>query len=529
MSLMSRRTLLENTAKGGVALGAGTLLASCGGSSSSSSQTSTAGQSSSAAGTPKHGGTLHAGLTGGSSSDTLDPNHLVNNLDLARLTNLYEGLTWLNAQGQVYLRLAEEMTPNHNATLWTIRLRKGVTFHNGKDLTADDLIFTLKRIVNPKSPGVAAPLMHGIDASGIKKVDTHTITVPFSKPYSTFPETLAGNISSAVLPVGFDPSKPVGTGPFKYVSFTPGQQSIFARNENYWDSPLPYLDQLVMTDFQDETSQVNALLSGQVDVINLLSQATIGTVTGSGKKVVISPGGGFNPFTMRVDVEPFKDARVRQAFRLAVDRQKMLDTVFGGHGTIGNDIFSIWSSDYDHGIPQRAYDPEQAKSLLKAAGHEKLSIELVTAPIAQGVVSMAQVYAQQAAAASINVTVRQLTVTDYFGPNYLKWVFAQDFFPYLPYLSQVLQSMVPGATFNETHYDNPRYNSLFAQALATVDAAKRTEIAHEMQMIDYNEGSYIIPFFPAVIDGYAPNVSGIVASKTGGSFNDWDFEHMWLS
>ena len=263
-----------------------------------------AGQSSSAAGTPKHGGTLHAGLTGGSSSDTLDPNHLVNNLDLARLTNLYEGLTWLNAQGQVYLRLAEEMTPNHNATLWTIRLRKGVTFHNGKDLTADDLIFTLKRIVNPKSPGVAAPLMHGIDASGIKKVDTHTITVPFSKPYSTFPETLAGNISSAVLPVGFDPSKPVGTGPFKYVSFTPGQQSIFARNENYWDSPLPYLDQLVMTDFQDETSQVNALLSGQVDVINLLSQATIGTVTGSGKKVVISPGGW---------LQPLHDARRRRA------------------------------------------------------------------------------------------------------------------------------------------------------------------------------------------------------------------------
>ena len=284
-----------------------------------------------------------------------------------------------------------------------------------------------------------------------------------------------------------------------------------------------------MTDFQDETSQVNALLSGQADVINLLSQATLGTVTGSGKKIVISPGGGLTRSRCASTSSRSKTPGSRQAFRLAVDRQKMLDTVFGGHGTIGNDIFSIWSSDYDHSIPQRAYDPEQAKSLLKAAGHEELLIEPATAPIAQGVVSMAQVYAQQAAAASINVTVRQLTVTDYFGPNYLKWVFAQDFFPYLPYLSQVLQSMVPGATFNETHYDNPRYNSLFAQALATVNVAKRTEIAHEMQMIDYNEGSYIIPFFPAVIDGYAPNVSGIVPSKTGGSFNDWDFEHMWLS
>jgi peptide/nickel transport system substrate-binding protein len=525
MSLITRRSLLENAAKGGLALGAGGLIAA----SSFPAKSSAATTGASTSGTPKPGGTLHAGLTGGSSSDTCDPNTIVNNTDYCRAANLYEGLVWLTADAQMYYRLAEEMTPNKDATVWTIRLRQGVTFHNGKDLTADDLIFSINRVVNPKSPGEAANALHGIIASRMKKLDNRTITVPFSAPYSTFPESLANNITVYIVPVGFDPKKPIGTGPFKLQSFTPGQQTILARNANYWNAPLPYLDQVIMTDFADETSQVNALLSGSVDVVNLLSQSTIGSVTGEGKKVVISDGGGWNPFTMRVDQAPFTDVRVRQAFRLAVDREAMLKTVFGGHGTIGNDIFAIWSPDYDHSIPQRQYDPEQAKSLLKAAGHEKLSITLVTGDIAQGVINMAEVYAQQASAAGISAKLSEVTVTDFYGPNYLKWVFAQDYWYYAPYFPQVNQATLPASPFNECHFDNPKYNSLYTQGLATLNVNLRTEIAHEMQMIDYNEGGYIIPFFPAVIDGYLPNVNGIVESKTGSSFNNWDLEHIWKS
>ena len=122
MSLISRRTLLENAAKGGLVLSAGSLLAACG-SSASSSSSATSGTKAASTGTPRHGGTLHVGLTGGSSSDTLDPNSLLNNADYARASKLYESLVWTNAQGQAYLRLADEMTPNKDATVWTIRLR----------------------------------------------------------------------------------------------------------------------------------------------------------------------------------------------------------------------------------------------------------------------------------------------------------------------------------------------------------------------------------------------------------------------
>lgn len=522
MSLITRRNLLENAAKGGFALSAAGLIAACGSSSAPSS-------SSAPRSAPKRGGSLRGGLIGGSSSDTIDPKSPVNVTDYARVAQLFEGLVWLNAGAQQYNRLAEEMTPSKDATVWTIRLRKGLTFHNGKDVTADDLIFSINRVVDPKAPGEAANALHGIDARAMKKVDSRTIQVPFSKPYSTLPQALATNVTVYVVPTDFDPKKPVGTGPFKYQSFTPGQQSVFVRNENYWNHPLPYLDTLTLTNFADQTSQLNALLSGQADVINELSQSVLGTVTGSGKKAVISPGGGWNPFTMRVDQPPFTDVRVRQAFRYAIDRPKMLDTVFGGHGTLGSDVFAIWDPEYDRSLPQRTHDPERARSLLKQAGHENLTIQLVTADIAQGSTDMAQVFAQQAASANIKVNLRKTTVTEFYGPNYLKWPFAQDFWYYAPYFAQISQATLPTSPFNETHFANPRYIKLYEQALATLDDTKRTEIAHEMQMIDYNEGGYIIPFFPPVIDGYSPSVNGIVSSKTGGSFNNWDFAHLWVS
>jgi peptide/nickel transport system substrate-binding protein len=527
MSMITRRTLLENAAKGGVALGAGGLLASCGSSSSPSS--SSASTTSGPAAAPKHGGTLRVGMTGGSSSDTLDPNTIVNNTDYPRIANIYDALVWPDANGVPQLRVAEEITPNKDATVWTIRLRKGILFHNGREATADDLIFSIHRVINPKTPGEAANTMRGLNVAGVKKLDRYTISLPFAQPYSTFFESQGSAITVYLIPTDFDVKHPIATGPFKLKSFTPGQQTVLARNEHYWNQPLPYLDQVIMTDYSDETSQVNALLGGQVDAVNLLSQDVLGTVTGSGKKVVISPGGGWNPFTMRVDSPPFNDVRVRQAFRLMVDRPKMLDLVFGGHGTLGNDVFGIWSADYDHSLPQRVQDIAQAKSLLKAAGHEGLTVELVTADIAQGVTNMAQLFAQQAAAAGVNVKLRKVTVTEFYGPNYLKWQLAQDYWYFQPYLPQVQQATLPTSPFNECHWNDPTYIKLYAQALATLDVAKRTEIAHEMQRIDYERGGYIIPLFPPVIDGYAPNVHGAVQSKAGASFNYGDFEHLWLA
>jgi peptide/nickel transport system substrate-binding protein len=287
----------------------------------------------------------------------------------------------------------------------------------------------------------------------------------------------------------------------------------------------------VITDFADETSQLNALQGGSVDVIDLLSFTSIAPLQSSGAQVVIGEGGGYTPFTMRVDQAPLKDIRVRQALRLICDRKQLLETIFGGHGTIGNDVFGIRDKLYNHDLPQRDQDIDQAKSLLKQAGQENLTITLVTSAVGTGTVKAAQVFAQQAKSAGVNVKLNQVTTSQFFGSDYLSWTFAQDYWNYYPYFSNVLQATLKGAPFNECHVDNPQYETLYKQAVATLDSSKQTELAHEMQKMEY-EGSasgYIIPYFPAVIDGYAKNVQGATSSKTGLPLGGFNLKKLWMS
>jgi peptide/nickel transport system substrate-binding protein len=488
---------------------------------------SIASAASTASGRPKKGGTLRAAFSSGSATDTLDGDNVTSYMDFARNYQLYDSLYAFDANGIPQPQLAEEAIPNKDATVWTFRLRPGVTWHNGKELDAEDVVFTFQRIVAPKHPLGPAPFLAAMDVKNLKAVDKHTVRIPFHVPFSSFVGILP-TYTFFIVPKGFDPKHPVGTGPWKFKSFTPGQQSTFVRNENYWDGP-PYLDTLIITDFADEGSQINALLSGQADVIDLLSASGMKSVTSGGGRVQVGKGGSIVPFSMRADVAPFNDVRVRQAMRLIVDRPQMLDLVYGGHGIIGNDIFSYFDPFYDHGLPQRRQDIAQAKSLLKRAGHENLTTTLVTGPIGQGAVQAAQVLAQQAKAAGVTINIQQLTTTAFYGPNYLKWVFLNDSWGYYPFFPMVAASSVKVAPYNETHFNDSAFNRLYAAAQATTDRAKQAELAREMQMIYYDRGPYIIPFFSPTIDGFAKNVMGITSGKTGVPFNDFNFKKVWLA
>ncbi len=221
---LGRRQVLRGLAAAGAMAGGGSLLSACSSTSSSgqaaASPTSTAGH---------RGGALKVGLTGGSGSDTLDPHKGLTYLDTARAQSLYQPLLQLNTNAQTEFVLAEEISPHGSTSNWVIRLRKGVTFHDGKPLTADDVIFTIRRIVSGKLTG-STPL-GPIDVKGLKALDTRTVQVPMTSPYGSFVDQLAYWYYLYIVPAGFNPNKPNGTGAFKYQSFTPGQRSVFVRNE----------------------------------------------------------------------------------------------------------------------------------------------------------------------------------------------------------------------------------------------------------------------------------------------------------
>jgi len=518
----ARRDFLRYAAAGATVLGVGSALAGCGGSTASSSPSSSA-----AAGQPKRGGTLTLGAQGGASNDNLDAHNPLTNADYPRIFALYSALVTLDSNAKVVNVLADEITSNKDATVWTVKIKSGVQTHRGKSFGAKDVLYSLRRISNAKTPFPGAAVLTPLDLQNAKVLNATTLQLPCKTPFSTFVDSLIDPFC-LMVPEGYDPKSPDGTGPFMYKSFTPGVRSEFPRHPNYFENGKPYADDLIITDIPDEQSQVNALLGGQVNLINFLSSDSLAALQSGSVNVVISKTGGWNPITMRVDTAPFSDVRVRQAMKLIVDRPQMLDLVFGGHGRIGNDVFGYYDPLYDHSLPQRHQDIAQAKSLLKAAGHENLTVTLNTsAGIGQGIVKTAQVFAQQAKAAGVTVNVNAVTASTWFGQDYLKVPFGQDYWFYLPYLVNVPQVTIPGGAFNTPHYDNPAYTKLYQQALATTDESTKADLAHQMQKIDYNEGGLIIPYFPPVIDATAKNVHGVVQSPSF-PISNYDWASIWV-
>jgi peptide/nickel transport system substrate-binding protein len=519
---LNRRQFLRGIAATGAAAGAGGLIAAC----SSSSSTTTSTTTSSAGG--KRGGNLQVGLSGSSGADTLDPHAGLTYLDTARAQSLYQPLLQLNAQAQTELVLAEEITAKSN-TEWIIRLRPGITFHSGKPLTAQDVIYTFRRIKtgNKGSSFSGGSSLGPMDLAGLKALDTSTVQVPFTSPYASFLEQLAYWYYLYVIPDGFNPAtqKPNGTGAFVYKSFTPEQRSVFTRNPNFWQHGLPYVDAVTIIDFPDNTSLQNALTTGVIDAAGNFDGTELAALgTASGVKALPSHTGAITPFTMRVDQPPFSDVRVRQAMRLLVDRPQLINSGLDGYGVVANDVFSPYDPDFDHALT-REQDIPQAKALLKAAGHENLTVTLVTSPAATGMVAMATVLAQQAKAAGVTINLNDVPSSTFFGKNYLQWTFSQDFYNYSPYLAQVAQSMLPASPFNETHTNNPTLTNLYNQANATLDLSTRKQIEYEMQMFDFNQGGYIIPAYIDALDAYSTKITGYSPSAVGQPLSAFDFQN----
>jgi peptide/nickel transport system substrate-binding protein len=520
---LDRRQFLRGVAATGAVAGAGGLLAAC--SSSSSPSGSTAVSHS-----PKRGGNLKVGLTGGSGSDTVDPHKGLTYTDSSRLQSLYSPLVQLDANAQLEYMLAESITPeNANFTEWTIKLKPGITFHSGKPLTADDVVFTFNRIVSNKLSGTNP--LGPIDLKNTKALDTHTVSVKMTSPYSSFVNQVAASwVYLYIAPVGFTGKAPWdGTGPFVFKSFTPGTQSVVTRNPNYWRTGLPYADTLTIIDFADTVSLADALMTGVVHSAGTLDGPQIASLSNtSGVTAVASKAGGIVPFTMRVDQPPFHDVRVRQAMRLLVDRAQMIDSALDGYATVASDVFSPFDPDFDP-TQVRHTDIAKAKSLLKAAGQSDLTVTLTTSQIATGTVAMATVLAEQAKVAGVKIKISNVPSGTFFGPNYLKWNFAQDYYNYFPYLPQVAESMLAASPFNETHTANASYTNLYNQANATEPGSSREkELLHEMQKFDFDEGGYIIPAFIDSLDAYSDKIKGYTAAKIGQPLSNFGMENWYF-
>lgn len=468
------------------------------------------GQASSASATSE----LVHGATGGGLKDTLDPHFPVTVPDIARVRNLYEPLLRFSPAYEVEPCLAEEIEPNADGTAWTFRLREDVTFHDGRPLTAADVQASIARMADPAN---VAPYMSDlgptIDMDATRVMDERTYRLVLTEPNGIVDQQLA-QYSLGIVPADFDLAHPVGTGPFKYEQFVPGARSVFTRHDDYWDTTAS-VDSLVIMNFLDDAAKVNALLAGQVHVIDNLPAYLGGGIESQGVRVLVSETGGWVPFTMRVDTAPFSDVRVRQAMRLIVDRQQMIDQALSGYGRKGNDLYSPFDPHYlGDQLPQRDQDIDQARALLSAAGYPDLQVELTASTaVGTGGVESANLFVQHAAQAGVQVRVNKADPNTFYGAQYLSWVFAQDFWSTRRYLPQAMACALPSSPYNETRFDDPAFTDLIHAARRTTDEARRRTLLQDAQRIEWERGGLLIWGFTDQVDGYRPEVHGLEPSR----------------
>jgi peptide/nickel transport system substrate-binding protein len=527
---LSRRALLRGGAAAGITVATGGILAACGGSGKSSNAATGAGSEAQAGGAAegaaRTGGRLRVGIIGGGASETLDFNQALAEMDTARALNLFEGLTDFDPDGKSYNVLAEELSPNADASVWTVKVRPDVEFHNGKKLSADDVIFSLKYMLDPKNKAQGAGSLTGLKPANIRRKDAMTVELRLDAP-NAFLSDVLGDRAVKIFAEGTDFKQPVGTGPFKFQSWKRGDRSLFVKHDAYWDG-APNLDELELVSISDANARVNALRAKQIDGLSQADLTLVDSISGDPALALLEKvGGQYTALYVDSTAKPFTDNNVRQALRYMCDREQMVSNALRGKGKIGNDIPCWFDEFYAGGIEQRPHDPEKARALLKQAGLENAKFTLQTSDPAPAMLESSTLFVQQAKAAGLNVELRKWPTDQYYSRAFNHYPFAMTNWGGRPLSSQIALAYLKTSPYNETKWIDPDFEKLIKDAFATPDVAKRKLVMADAQQLLFDEGATVIWGFLPNIDAVSKKVHGITPSVIR-SMGNYNFRKAWI-
>jgi len=452
------------------------------------------------AATPKEGGHFRLGLAGGSTAESLDPatygTGIINAFMVGAIGNC---LAEINAKGEVVPELAESWEPSPKADVWTFRLRQGVTFHNGKTLTADDVIASINHHRGEDTKSAGKPLLTSV--KDIRKIDKQTVAFDLESGNADFPYVLS-EYFFIIFPSKDDKidwKSGIGTGGYKLTKFEPGVQYVAERNPDYWKAGHAHFDRVEQVPLSDPTARTTALVSGEVDCIGGVDLGTVRLLKRR-PGIEVNAVTGTQHFTMPMftDVAPFDDVNVRLALKHAINRKQLVDILLSGYGQVGNDVpITPANRFFNTEMPQHAYDPDKARHYLKKAGLDKLSVELSAADAAfPKAVDAAILFNESAAKAGIDIKVIREPNDGYWSNVWLKKPFCTCFWSGRPTEDLMFTTAYAAdSPWNDTHWKNKRFNELLVQARTELDSDRRREMYWEMQDILRVDGGAIIPVY----------------------------------
>jgi len=449
---------------------------------------------------PQRGGVLRIAF-----ADTLtqlDPALAVSNAEIAYGFTVFENLTSVDYTDPAYPvipALAESWATSEEGRVWTFQVRAGVKFHHGAPLTAQDVVYTMERIMDPALGSAGNSQLQLVE--GVTAPDALTVQFTLRNPHVEFARVLA-TFALQIVPQGYSSEQlataPVGTGPFQVKSHTPGERLVLVRNEAYWEQALPYLDEVQHLYITDPSAQQAALTSATVDLLAQVSAPTLALLEAGPPLTIIEYPLGFYPvFAMRVDQKPFDDLRVRQALKHAVDRDALRKVVWRDHGTVGNDQPVPPASPFWADAPALAYDVEKAKALLAEAGYANgVTVPLAVAEITPGIVDAAVALQEMAKAAGITITLERTATDSYWAEKYMQTPFFVSFWPGLADPDEILTFAYHAqGFFNESGWSKPEVDQAIEAARAENDPAKRQALYADIQQVIATEGGVLIPYF----------------------------------
>jgi len=498
----------------------GAILSACGGANNSSSSSS---GTASTAGTPTKGGTLR--LATQAPAAAINPITISDSGGLCMLAQTGEFLAFDDNQAlQLKPMLATSWKPNSDGSIWTFTLRQGVKFHDGSPLTAADVVYTMQQLADPKNASNALSTFTGVlKPAGVVMVDPSTVAFHLEAPNGNFPYLVSSdNYNAIIVPKGTDFAKWsstfIGTGPFKFKSYTQNVGASFVANPDYWGGP-PHLDSTSFNFYTAQQPQILALQGGQVDVIvQFVVQGAQSLLNNSSYSIIKLKSANHRQLSMRNDMAPFTDARVRQAVALSLDRPGMVKALLDGFGDLGNDSpFAPKFPSTDTTVPQRTQDIAKAKQLLAAAGHPNGFSTTLTTEEYQEIPALAQVIAANAAKIGVNMKLKVENQTNYYGKSTYgnsDWLdaivslvdYGDRGVPNV-FLEAPLTSAGP---WNAAHFKNPTYDGLVKQYVASVDLQTQRQLAGKIQTLLLQETPIVIPYFINALTATTSNVHGVV-------------------
>lgn len=463
---------------------------------------------------PRRGGNLVVGLENASSGDTLDPARLVGRYIIVVGLQLYDGLVEIDETLKVRPALAESWESKPGAAEWIFKVRKGVTFHNGKELTAADVVYSLNRHRGKDSQSAAKSLLAPI--TGIEATGQHEVTIRLDSGLADLPYLL-GDYHLGVIPENGNPAAGVGTGAFSLESFEPGVRALTKRNTNDWRSDRGYVDTVESLAINDPTARISALQSGAVHLISRVDPKSAAGIEGNSALQLFNvAGAGHSTFAMRTDTVPYDNLDLRLALKYAVDREAVVKTVLQGYGRIGNDQpIPNFDPFFAADIPQYSYDPDKARFHFKKAGISAPIAISVAESASPGAIDSVQLFQATAAAADITVEIDRVPNDGYWDNVWMKKPFSIGAWSGRPtadlILSQVYKS---DANWNETYWRRPSFDKVLLEARAELDDHRRKELYRELQLQIHDDGGAIIPAFFNFLDAGSANLRGFAPNPT---------------